>query len=313
MNQPILPSPLQRLKWKRFAGIDLWVKRDDLIHPIISGNKWRKLKGIFGHGARWSERSQPSMILSFGGAYSHHLSALALCLEQYHCPGIFVIRGEELNPHSNLNLQFCAERGMRLIFVTRAQYRALRVRNWRLSSEERRAWNIDDQALILPEGGDAESAEIGCSEIWPELIAQTCRPSAQDHLAHFDEIWLCAGTGATARGLMLGMPTGCQTKVVIISAVKGAKQQEAQALELAQQRDLTCEWVDESFGGFGKRTPALMSLRQEGIYESTVWIDPIYQPKLWWALNERQQDLQGKRIVWLHTGGARSLCDAQYL
>lgn len=296
-----LPSPLERLKWSRLEGLELWVKRDDLIHPVISGNKWRKLQGLF---EDW-RAEPPSLIVSFGGAYSHHLSALALCLEQRGWPGLFVVRGEELNEGSNLTLRYCAERGVRLQFVTRERYRQLRARGWLLSLQERVEWGLPEGILSLPEGGDAVSAERGCRAIWAELESQRSRHEA------LDELWLCAGTGATARGLMMGMPYGCETKLVIISAVKGAHAQAQQTLAVAQARGLRCEWLDElRFGGFGRRTDALMRLRAEGIEETGVWVDPIYQPKLWWELLERRALLRGKRVVWLHTGGAQALCEA---
>lgn len=313
MSDPRLPSPLQRLEWSRLSGVQLWVKRDDLIHPIISGNKWRKLRGLFEatQVGLTAPQADPPWVVSFGGAYSHHLSALALCLERQGWRGLFLVRGEELNERSNLTLRYCAERGVKMRFVSRAHYQALRGRGWALSTEERTEWGVPDEALIIPEGGDSSLASSGCEALWPELSEQWIASQAQAQVSPpIDELWLCAGTGTTARGLLRGMPLACTTKVVVMSAVKGATQEEAQTLALARERRLHCEWVDERrFGGFARQTEALRTLRSEGIHETGVWIDPVYQPKLWWELIERRAQLQGKRVVWLHTGGARALCE----
>jgi len=313
VSDPRLPSPLQRLEWSRLSGVQLWVKRDDLIHPIISGNKWRKLKGIFEAtpGSPTSPQGEPTMVVSFGGAYSHHLSALALCLERQRWRGLFIVRGEELNERSNLTLRYCAERGVKMRFVSRARYQALRERGWSLTPEERAEWRIPEGAFTVPEGGDSPLASSGCEALWPELSAQWVERQAQaEHTPSIDELWLCAGTGATARGLLRGMPISSTTRVVVVSAVRGARREEAQTLRVAHEMGIGCEWVDERrFGGFGRQSEALIRLRAEGMEETGIWIDPVYQSKLWWELIERRDQLQGKRVVWLHTGGAQALSD----
>ena len=295
-----LPSPLEPVRFAPLSGVRLWVKRDDLIHPIISGNKWRKLKGLL-------ERPLPTQVVSFGGARSHHLPALACALSHTpHTSALLVVRGDELSPQSNPTLRFCEAQGARLVFVSRERYRALRERGWALSEEERSAWGVSPSALILPEGGDAEVVREGCAELWRELETQWVRLNE----GPLDELWLCAGTGATARGVMSAMPVGCSTRVVVVSAVKGAKREQATAERVAEARSLQLEWVDERrFGGFGRLTPEVEALRGRVEREAGLWVDRVYQPKLLAELIRRARALEGRSVVWLHTGGARALED----
>lgn len=302
-----LPSPLTRLDWAPLRGVELWLKRDDLIHPVISGNKWRKLKGLFAEGA--SALGAAEQVLSFGGARSHLLPALALALHKAGLKGLFVVRGEELNAESNPTLSYCARLGVELYFERRERYQALRERAWRPEPEELARWGATRGAFVLAEGGDAESARAGCAELWRELAAQWAALSAQQlGGAQLDELWLCAGTGATARGLLSGIPAGSRLKLQVISAVRGARREEAQTRALAATRSIELDWLDERrFGGFGRLSPELSALRERFIAETGLWIDAVYQAKLLWELIARRAALSGRRVIWLHTGGLREL------
>lgn len=102
-------------------GLELWLKRDDLLHPVISGNKWRKLKYILQHAVSLNTRK----IISMGGAYSNHLHALAYAGHELGLETLGIIRGERpevLNP----SLRDMREWGMALEFVSRSDYRQLR-------------------------------------------------------------------------------------------------------------------------------------------------------------------------------------------
>ena len=120
-NHLNIPSPLTQVKtsWSEKAGIELWLKRDDLIHPIISGNKWRKLSGIFNH----YNKTDYSSITTFGGAFSNHLVATAASCAILKTPCTAIIRGEEPKVWNPV-LKMCQLYGMKLEFVSREEYKA---------------------------------------------------------------------------------------------------------------------------------------------------------------------------------------------
>ena len=102
-------------------SVRLFVKRDDLIHPYVSGNKWRKLK----YNIEEFYRSGKEYILTIGGAYSNHIVATAAAGKEYGIKTIGIIRGEELDNHSNPVLSFAKECGMELVFISREEYKNL--------------------------------------------------------------------------------------------------------------------------------------------------------------------------------------------
>ena len=274
-----LPSPLQKLP---IEGMDLWMKRDDLIHPIISGNKWRKLKGFF----REIDRSKT--IITFGGAYSNHLPAAALAAKLHEMKIIGIVRGEELNSKSNRFLKYCSEHGMELYFISRSEYRTLRERNWQIGDEL--VQNIPNHPIILPEGGAGGHTIEGCAEIWHE-IKKECSP---DHLI------ISSGTGATVLGVLSAMSQNEKTKVHVISAVRGAEHEMNSVCTNAEAKGIAVNWINESFGGFGKTTLELLAESEKFQFQTGIQLDRNYNAKLWFWLKNHQP--QGK-VVWINTGG----------
>ena len=113
-NKFQLPSPVEKVQWpstfrKEFddRGLELFVKRDDLIHPEVSGNKWRKLK----YNIAQAQQTQKAGVVTFGGAYSNHLLATAAACHEFGLKSFGLVRGEELNANSNLILNRCNELG----------------------------------------------------------------------------------------------------------------------------------------------------------------------------------------------------------
>ncbi|HEY9441301.1 MAG TPA: 1-aminocyclopropane-1-carboxylate deaminase, partial [Streptomyces sp.] len=158
--RPRLPSPLQRAEDERFArhGVRLLLKRDDLIHPDLPGNKWRKLTpNLAVSGGR--------TVLTFGGAYSNHLRATAAAGRLLGFPTVGVVRGDEL-AHRPLNpsLARCAADGMRLHFVDRAAYRR-KTDPGVLDGLLR----LFGECYVVPEGGSNALAAQGCAELGREL------------------------------------------------------------------------------------------------------------------------------------------------
>lgn len=283
------PSPLVRLTslGADFPATELWMKRDDLIHPVVSGNKWRKLK----HFVLRADLARP--VLTFGGAYSNHLPAAAFALNWAGFSSTAVVRGDELHPESNARLRYCARMGMNLHFISRSDYRELRDRQWQPSLAQLAHWNLVHPQL-LPEGGAGLEAQKGCGEIWHEIAA------------HFipDTLLIASGTATTALGMLRAMPAGGPTRLVVLSAVRAARN-EARAVEsLAGQRGIPLLWVDEPFGKFGKTAP-LQREHMQSFYERTgIALDPNYNGKIAYWLYENAQHpwLQG-RVIWVNSGG----------
>lgn len=279
-----LPTPTQRI-WAEWvpAQMELYMKRDDFIHPIVSGNKWRKLKGFFA-----SHQQQP--VLTFGGAHSNHLRAAAFAFHHAGLASTAVVRGEELNPTSSATLEFCRDHGMRLLFVSRTGFRALREQNWQPTTDQLKEWQCLD-ARVLPEGGAGTWALQGCGEIWEEIR----RDWIPDHLV------LASGTATTAHGILAAMPDGTHTQLHIVSAVKGAKREEKALTDLAFSKNIALHWEDEvHFGGFGKSSEALQNLTQDFHQKTGINLDPVYNSKVLYYL--KNNPLEG-RVTWLNTGG----------
>lgn len=283
-----LPSPLQPLDY--FRGLDVWIKRDDLIHPIVAGNKWRKLAGYV------VQLPTGSHVITFGGAHSNHLAAAATVLTEHGHRGTFIIRGEELHAHSSEVLQHCHDLGMQLVFIPRREFRDLRDNQWQPRESQLQHWQAAADSHILPEGGSGPHNQLGCRQLWQELQQQGLP----------DQLWLAAGTGGTARGILTAMPEKCATKIHIISAVKGAKREAKQTLAIAKNKGIACTWQDETlFGGFAKTTAKLQQLQQSFSSATQIPLDRVYNAKVCWHLSayaDTQINHRAK-IIWLHTGG----------
>jgi 1-aminocyclopropane-1-carboxylate deaminase len=166
-------------------GIELFVKRDDLIDDFVSGNKWRKLK----YNLALAKANNSAGVLTFGGAYSNHLLATVAACEKMGVPAIGIVRGEELNRNSNSVLSRCATLGMDLQFISRNEYALI---HDRMYHEELLAKFPNFH--IVPEGGANYYGIIGCQEILSET------PNNYDH------IFVAQGTTTTSAGLVFGLP-----------------------------------------------------------------------------------------------------------
>ena len=276
----LTPSPTEKLL--DFSSGSLWMKRDDLIHPDVSGNKWRKLKGFF----REVDPSRP--VLTFGGGHSNHLRAAAFALAHAGIKGIAVVRGEELSPQHSPTLKYCEKMGMALHFIPRSEYKVLREKDWLPTAGQLQEWG-GESAQILPEGGAGRHAFEGCGEIWTEL----------DHKP--DHLLIASGTATTVLGILSAMPEDSPTKVHVISAVKGAKKEQARVKVCAQQKSINLHWEDEvHFGGFGKIPAQLTPLQTAFNKEHGFAIDPVYNAKVWAYI--QRTSFEGS-VLWINTGG----------
>lgn len=295
MDQLNLPSPLQKIDLDIFSqyNLNVLIKRDDLIHPEISGNKWRKLK----LNLEKFQYGRYTALLTFGGAYSNHIAATAAVGRIKGVSTIGIIRGDELNPESNETLKKAAEDGMQLHFVSREEY------SWRYETDYKNELRAQfGNCWIVEEGGANYYGMMGCTEIIKEI---TVKPS---------HIILPAGTGTTAAGLLMAenyakiiavpvLAKGDFLREDIQSLLRYGGLTDEDLMEKNEQLILPTEFA---FGGYGKSTPELIDFMNEVYRESGLKLDHIYTAKAFFAL--RQFILEGKikkneTVVMLHTGG----------
>ena len=288
-------SILQEIKLDsdQFKNVRLLVKRDDLIHPEVSGNKWRKLK----YNLELADYQKKDGILTFGGAFSNHLLAVASACHAAGLKSVGVVRGEELTVESNENLKRCSELGMELKFVSRESYDE---RNEKSCQE---GWKeAYPHFLLVPEGGSNYYGMVGCQEIVKEL------PAEMDHL------FVTQGTTTTSCGLLLGIDE--ETRLHVVPALKGfdaIAEMRKQLFPFLVDEETIDEYVkrvevhpEAHFGGYGKWTSELLDFISECKKEYNLPLDKIYTGKAFYALMEwlSQQNFEKPQtIVFLHTGG----------
>ncbi|MFF3290753.1 1-aminocyclopropane-1-carboxylate deaminase/D-cysteine desulfhydrase [Streptomyces sp. NPDC003023] len=244
--RPRLPSPLRQVEDERFSphGVRLLLKRDDLIHPDLPGNKWRKLAPNLRAAA-----GRP--VLTFGGAYSNHLRATAAAGRLLGFRTIGVVRGDELAERPlNTSLARCAADGMRLLFVDRTTYRAKDDPGVLARLLEDAAAYGDmaaNDVYVVPEGGSNAAAVAGCAELGRELRGLA------------DVVTVACGTGGTLAGLAAGL--GGDQRAIGFPVLKGGFM--AASIRALQQEAFggpAGNWSLEErfhFGGYARTTPEL--------------------------------------------------------
>lgn len=279
-------SPLTSIKDHNLEnhGIRLSIKQDERIHPVLSGNKWRKLKYVLNHVL---ESGYPG-IISMGGGYSNHLHALAYACHQLDLPVVGLVRGE---PSSSLTptLNDVQNWGMQVHFVSRSEYRQLRQAE--LVAQWRKAY---PDYYWLPEGGAVTLALQGVAEILDEL------PDNYDWLA------LACGTGTTLAGLASQLASPRQ--LLGIAAVKHANFLYRDIAELLGDAH-SDNWqlgLDYHQGGFGRVNPILLERISRFEQQQGIRLEPIYTGKLLMAVEDLINKgffQAGQHIVLLHSGG----------
>lgn len=276
-------SPVHQIKNKLFDERDLFVytKRDDLIHPVISGNKWRKLKYLL----QEARRQQKKHLVTFGGAFSNHLLATAAAAAQFGFKATGFVRGEDVN---NDTLFMCRLHGMNLIFVDRESYRDKQ-------GLFKQYFGGDEQAFFIDEGGTSAEAVKGCSELISEL------PQTYDH------IFCAAGTGATAAGIISGIIQN-QLKTVchVVPVLKNGDFIGDEIDKLLPTPANYQLHTDYHFGGYGKTTDELIGFVKQFVGGTGILIEPVYTGKMFYALYDlaaKNYFEPGDKILAIHTGG----------
>lgn len=288
---------MQRLESAELSkrGIELFVKRDDLIHMEVSGNKWRKLK----YNIEQFKILQKNKILTFGGAYSNHLLATASACNAFGIKSIGIVRGDELNKHSNTVLERCHELGMQLEFVSREEY-ALRG----MSEYYNELNDKFENCYIIPEGGANYYGMIGCQEILSEIDL------------NFDEIFVAQGTTTTSCGLLLGIQNA---RLNVVPVLKGFDSL-SEMRSLLQKTGIHFEDIDEllsgvrvldafHFGGYARSTEQFDSFCNEIMDSYSLPLDKVYTGKAFYAMLStiESSEFDGKKVVFIHTGGVHEI------
>ena len=267
--------------------ISVFIRREDLIHPFISGNKFRKLK----YNLVQAKAENQDTLLTFGGAFSNHIAAAAYAGKEYGFKTIGIIRGDELESKifENPTLKFAQECGMQFKFVTREDYRH--------KTEAEFIENLKHEFgdfYLVPEGGTNEFAVKGCEEILSNEDSQ------------YDFICCAVGTGGTICGIInSSLP---HQKVLGFPALKGDfLKDEIRKFARKENWELI---TDYHFGGYGKVNPELIAFINQFYVENQIPLDPIYTGKMVFGVMDlisKNYFPENSKILLIHTGGLQGI------
>lgn len=263
------------------------MKREDLIHPFVSGNKFRKLK----YNLLQANTENQSTLLTFGGAYSNHIAAVAYAGKENGFQTIGIIRGDELADKiaSNPTLKFAQECGMQFEFVSREDYR-LKTDAAFLAQLENKFGSF----YLIPEGGTNALAIKGCEEILTQ----------EDGI--FDYVACAIGTGGTISGIInSALP---HQKILGFPALKGDfLQDEIRNFVQNENWELITEY---HFGGYGKVNTDLVDFINRFLEKTKIPLDPVYTGKMVFGivdLIEKNYFPKNSKILLIHTGGLQGI------
>lgn len=285
-----LPSPLVAIHEPIFQqkALNVFVKRDDLIHQQISGNKWRKLK----FNLLEAKKLGYSKLITFGGAHSNHLYAMAAVGKYSGFETTGIIRGDELNADSSLTLQYAHACGMRLIFVSREAYRD--------KEKLLDIYRTSDQ-YIVPEGGSNTLALAGVGEMYQEIITQ---------LGYIPDYIICpVGSGGTIAGLINVAPA---THIIGVCVLRNAQYLENEILDMVENQEniqlgnFEILWGGHH-GGYAKKTPELLLFIEQFEEKHHIQTEHVYSGKMFFAFYEllKNKIKNNSTVVLIHTGGLR--------
>jgi 1-aminocyclopropane-1-carboxylate deaminase len=293
MEYSFQPSPLQEIQDDLLSKkkVRLFIKRDDLIHPEMQGNKWRKLK----YNLEQARASGHKTLLTFGGYYSNHIYATAAAAKHFGFNSIGIIRGEE--PHSKSDtLRFAEAQGMKLHYISRSAY----------AGKESPAF-MDALHLqlgdfyLLPEGGTNLFALKGVAELIAELPAD------------YDYLTVACGTGGTLAGLVSGLKG--EKQLIGFSSLKGEDQLTSWVNKLVNEycansySNFSINF-DYYFGGYAKVNAVLIEFIKDFKKRFDIQLEPIYTGKMLYGLFDliaKDYFPRGSRIVAIHSGGLQGL------
>lgn len=285
-NQQIFLPILEEKK------VELFIKREDLIHPFVSGNKFRKLK----YNLKEAKKLKKKALLTFGGAYSNHIAATAVAGKLAGFKTFGIIRGEELGKNvtetiaENATLREAHNNGMKLQFVSREDYR--QKTSFGFIEKLKNKWG---DFYLIPEGGTNILAVKGCEEILTEEDRQ------------FNYICSALGTGGTISGLINSL--GKQQKVIGFPALKGNFLSEEIKKYTIKRKNWSLQ-KEYHFGGYAKYNEELIRFINEFKTDTNILLDPVYTGKMVFGiidLIKKDKFAEGTKILAIHTGGIQGI------
>ena len=287
-------STVQQIRFSEIDKYDisLSIKREDQLHPFISGNKYRKLK----YNLAEAFQQNKSSLLTFGGAFSNHIAATAAAGFEHGFNTIGVIRGDELATNlkevleTNPTLKFASEHNMQFYFVTRSDYRNKTTPQFIKTLEDK----FGDFYLV-PEGGTNHFAVKGCEEILSEDDKQ------------YDIICSSVGTGGTISGLINSAKT--HQKVIGFPALKGDFLKN-EIKPYVRNMDNWSLNTNYHFGGYAKISEELITFINKFKNETNIPLDPIYTGKMLFGIVDLIKNgyfKKGTKILVIHTGGLQGI------
>ena len=287
MIQPQQEPFNQKIAFENDFGIELYVKREDVLHSEISGNKFRKLQ----YNLQEANRLGFAKLLTFGGAYSNHIAAVAAAGKEFGFETIGVIRGEELAEKflENPTLKKASENGMQFEFITRSQYRDKN--NVEFLAQLK---NKFGEFYLIPEGGTNELAVKGCEEML----------TAEDEI--FDFICCAVGTGGTISGIINSLQS--HQKAFGFPALKGDFLfADVKKYAKNNRWDLV---TDYHFGGYAKINAELIEFIHLFKQNYALSLEPIYTGKMFYGITDLIHQgffPENSKILAIHTGGLQGL------
>ncbi len=277
----------QKIVLDDVVNVELYLKREDKIHPHISGNKYRKLK----YNLNQAKKENFKTLLTFGGAFSNHITAVASVGNELGFSTIGVIRGEELinKVHKNSTLTFAKNCGMKLHFVSRQAYQD----KASVAFIENLKHHLGE-FYVIPEGGTNDLAIMGCEEILNEDDQK------------FDYVCCAVGTGGTISGIINSVNSN--QKILGFPALKGDFLKE-DIRKFAKQTN----WEllsDYHFGGYAKINEELVTFINQFKERYRIQLDPVYTGKMMFGISDlinKDYFPKGSKILAIHTGGLQGI------
>lgn len=275
------------------AQISLAVKREDLLHPTISGNKWRKLK----FNLKYALDNRIETIITFGGAFSNHIYSTAAACKELGLKSVGLIRGD-YDKH-NPTTMFARKCGMELRFIDRLSYKEKEN-----SDVVKSILSQYSNYILIPEGGSNDLAIEGLHELSNEINA-----------TKYSIILVSAGTGSTASGILSNLHP--DKELWVFSSLKSnyLKQEILEKTPASKHQQLRFI-SDYHFRGYGKTTPELINFINDFKAQTGIPTDPIYNGKLiagFHDMIEQGQAINSNSYLWIHTGGLQGIAAYNYM
>jgi len=286
-----IPSPIHKLD--TINNINLFVKREDLIHPSFGGNKWRKLK----YNLQEFKTKKFENLITFGGAFSNHIAATASICQLHKIPSVGLIRGT-YEDKNNPTLNLAIKNGMRIHHIPKSEYK--------LKNESIVVKSIINQyknPFIVPEGGSNELAIKGIVEMVNEVQSKK----------HFNHIIVAAGTGKTATGIIQAADS--KTMIWVINVLRNESLEPTIARHVKDKKNWTV-LSDYDFGGYAKVPKNLKEFSNKFYEKYNLLLDPIYTSKMMFAaldLIQKNKYNKGDNILTIHTGGLQGIDGFEYI